>query len=241
MRNRSISILCLDSSPIDLFDAKVYRFEQDPCTFGTADTCPDAESFNQFGPAGLLNLTSVYEGLNLFLSKPHFLGADETLTSSVYGLNPDTNLHQTYYLIEPISGSTFESFVRIQSNFYISPISFTRSGISEVWFEDLSPVYLPLMWSETHYKNSEELSLSIASAISKMKASVSKNRKLFIGFGVALVTVGVFVFVRNVQKLDEWRETGERSGSVKESESRVLGILGKVKPGDPSRPSYGTL
>ncbi len=215
----------------------MYKFEPDPCTFSNADTCPDAAAFNQFGPNGLLNMTSVYEGVNLFLSKPHFLDGDQSLLDGVKGLNPDYDQHQTFYLIEPISGSAFENQVRIQSNFYVSPIVYKMSGNEQVLFKDLSPVYLPLMWSETSHKSSDETISSIANAISEMKSDIYKTRWIFDVTGGVLIVIGVFLFVRGVQKFGEeyesqrkdlyYRVRNDESVSESERNSRIFGFLAR--------------
>lgn len=52
--------------------------------------------YNQFGPNGIVNLTSCSQGAPVFLSKPHFLDSDASLQDGVTGLHPDRNIHDTF-------------------------------------------------------------------------------------------------------------------------------------------------
>ena len=64
----------------------------------------EAWQYNQFGPSGLQNLTTVAT-LPLFLSKPHFLDADSSLLEAVVGLSPNREIHDTTLDIEPNTGA----------------------------------------------------------------------------------------------------------------------------------------
>jgi hypothetical protein len=63
-----------------------------------------AVQYNQLGPSGLQNLTTVAT-LPLFLSKPHFLDAEPSLLAAVVGLSPNREIHDTTLDIEPNTGA----------------------------------------------------------------------------------------------------------------------------------------
>jgi hypothetical protein len=64
----------------------------------------EAWQYNQYGPYGLQNLTTVAT-LPFFLSKPHFLDADPALLAAVVGLSPNREIHDTTLDIEPNTGA----------------------------------------------------------------------------------------------------------------------------------------
>jgi hypothetical protein len=64
----------------------------------------EAWQYNQYGPSGLQNLTTVAT-LPFFLSKPHFLDADPALVAAVVGLSPNRAIHDTTLDIEPNTGA----------------------------------------------------------------------------------------------------------------------------------------
>jgi hypothetical protein len=97
------------------------------------------------------------------------------------------------------------------------------------------------MWSDTSYANSDQISLSIVNSITETEASVSRDKWIYLSVGYILVLIGVFVFVRNVQKCgDEYEddmrayhgrlhcekeEESESEFSVGSSRSRIFGYL----------------
>lgn len=196
---RSITMWAVDSSsPEILSNAKTYRFEPDPCTYSSdSNSCPLAVDFFQFGPSGLLNMSAALNGLKLFLSKPHFLDGDSSLLNGVDGLEPDYEAHQTYYNIEPISGTTFLSAVRTQVNYYVEPVPVTDE---DTWFSGLSPVYLPVLWCDHTYNISHDKAVAISAQTQSILSSESSERILFISVGVCAMLIGVWVFLRGVRQ-----------------------------------------
>jgi len=78
-----------------------------------AEANPVNSKYFSFGPSGLSNFTHV-ANFPLFASKPHFYGGDESLSSSIDGLHPDINIHDTFLDIEPYTGATFRAAKRLQ-------------------------------------------------------------------------------------------------------------------------------
>eukprot|EP00386_Alphamonas_edax_P000663 GDKI01002080.1.p1 GENE.GDKI01002080.1~~GDKI01002080.1.p1 ORF type:complete len:299 (+),score=87.08 GDKI01002080.1:3-899(+) len=71
----------------------------------SADLNPANADYFAYGPSGALNMTNC-AGVPIFVSKPHFLDADEWYTEQVTGLSPDRQLHDTVLYVEPITGNT---------------------------------------------------------------------------------------------------------------------------------------
>lgn len=55
-------------------------------------------------PPGLLDVTDCYYGFPIALSYPHFLYSDPSLLNQVEGSKPDVARHETYFIIQPVSG-----------------------------------------------------------------------------------------------------------------------------------------
>jgi scavenger receptor class B protein 1 len=242
---RMISIWAIDYTQYPINGAITYRFEPDPCTYGIEeDDCPGTSDFYQYGPTGLQNMTVVYRGLELYLSKPHFLDGDQTLIDGVNGVEPDYDSHQTYYLVEPISGATIESKVRAQANYYIQPVVFNDT---ETWFENINPTYLPAVWSDQVYEINPTTAASIGGQVGDLHNTTTKSRWIYWGCGLGLMLVGVFVFIRGVYETDvklHWIAEVKQSLRPKAtfeldardedddnstSESNLLGFLGSKK------------
>lgn len=58
--------------------------------------------------AGLLDISDCYYGFPIALSYPHFLDSDEDLVKNVEGSKPNRSLHESYFMIQPVS--SFLSF-----------------------------------------------------------------------------------------------------------------------------------
>jgi hypothetical protein len=85
-----------------------WAWPEDKCNPGNAD-------YDAFGPAGLLNLTTLSAGVQLFASKPHFLDGHPWLVNQFGGaLKPKDAIHQTYIDVEPFTGDPLRLAERLQ-------------------------------------------------------------------------------------------------------------------------------
>lgn len=81
-------------------------------------------------------------GFPIALSYPHFYMADPTVLSSVEGLNPRPEVHESYFLIQPQSGLPVDLAFRFQINMALQDISaYPR-------VEKFKDMVLPLLWFE---------------------------------------------------------------------------------------------
>lgn len=78
----------------------------------------------------------------MFISLPHFLNADKKLVTKVSGLNPDKEKHDYILSIEPLSGTTIQSKIRVQFNYLLQ-----KKALPED-FKKVKEVMLPLFWIE---------------------------------------------------------------------------------------------
>ena len=103
-------------------------------------------------PSGIFDGNAVQEA-PMFLSQPHFFQADPAYLSQFANgsLKPDPNKHQTYFVIDPVSGVPLEMAIRLQINV---PVQFLE-GLS--LFESFKePVIFPAFWFEVKMEISDE-------------------------------------------------------------------------------------
>ena len=87
--------------------------------------CPDGICTR----SGLLNLTKCAEtqtgfAAPVFISQPHFLNADRSLTDEIAGMEPDEASHQTYLVVDPLTGFIKNAAKRFQINIQTTTGSF---------------------------------------------------------------------------------------------------------------------
>ncbi|XP_003690138.2 scavenger receptor class B member 1 [Apis florea] len=112
--------------------------------------CPD--DMSTCPSNGLQNISPCQYSAPVYLSFPHFYKADPNLLDAVQGLNPNREMHETYFKIQPKIGVPLEGKVRVQLNLKIEhqPLISVVSNFPDIVF--------PIMWLE---EGIEELTPSI--------------------------------------------------------------------------------
>ncbi|MFX1408260.1 MAG: hypothetical protein ACFFBW_15020 [Promethearchaeota archaeon] len=132
--------------PDEIYDIDLLRFELSEDLFEPNPTyLMDTQLINAAPVANLLL------GVNapVMISKPHFLGADISILKGVNGMNPNSDYHDTYIDVEPITGLTMNAKQRIQMNLDVSP--------SGVYLKDVNRTIIPIYWCEDSGEISEDL------------------------------------------------------------------------------------
>lgn len=131
----------------DGIDADLYLLPRD--VFGGENK--DNECYNEANykaEDGLQNISPCQYGAPVFISNPHFYNSDPKFLKEVEGLNPQKELHETYFKIQPKLGVPVEGKVRVQLNLrvehapavqatekfrdFVFPIMWLEEGISEL-------------------------------------------------------------------------------------------------------------
>lgn len=89
----------------DVFnDVNVYTFRLPQNIFDNATLNPENEGFfeGEYLGNGVQNISKCYNGPG-FISKPHFLDADQKFLNDVRGLSPDREKHEFRLYFEPVS------------------------------------------------------------------------------------------------------------------------------------------
>jgi len=92
-----------------------------------ATSNPENAQYYNFAPNGLGNLTQVAT-LPLFISKPHFLDADPWYVSSLIGMQPNREIHDTHLELEPNTGALFRVRNRCQTNYQLNSYHLPKVG-----------------------------------------------------------------------------------------------------------------
>ncbi|KAJ6641501.1 Lysosome membrane protein 2, partial [Pseudolycoriella hygida] len=94
-------------------------------------------------PYGAVDVKSCQRGLPFMMSYPHFLDADASYRNQLSGLNADASKHQTYFIIEPVTGMLVESSQKYQLNVEVKKF---KSHESRSMVDTILPVY----WFNKH-------------------------------------------------------------------------------------------
>lgn len=92
--------------------------------------------------SGLIDVTDCYYGFPIALSYPHFYKSDPSLLEAIEGLEPNQELHESYFFIQPKSGIPVDLAFRFQINMDLQNIEH-MAGV-----EKFSDFTLPLLWFE---------------------------------------------------------------------------------------------
>ncbi|MHA2363615.1 MAG: hypothetical protein ACXAC7_06635 [Candidatus Hodarchaeales archaeon] len=125
---------------VEVEKIKLLRFILDPETLKSSSENADMAKYYQ-GISGMANM-SVAKGIPLFLSKPHFLNAESSLseTANIRGMSPDPEKHETVIDVEPISGATMNAAKRLQISVMVNKTDFFYTNIADS--------FMPIMWIE---------------------------------------------------------------------------------------------
>ncbi|MCE7733454.1 MAG: CD36 family protein [Candidatus Heimdallarchaeota archaeon] len=136
---------------------------------------------------GVANM-SYSQGVPLFISKPHFLGADAS-ARSVTGLAPVNADHETFIDVEPTTGAVMNAAKRLQISFQISAGNFLTSGIVDTHF-------MPVVWVEEGGAITPDLAEDFKDAIYTAQDYEQLAPVLGSGVGIVLILTSMFVAIR---------------------------------------------
>ncbi|KAK3099625.1 hypothetical protein FSP39_007180 [Pinctada imbricata] len=144
-------------------------------------------------PAGLLNVT-VCRNAPIFLSQPHFLGADTEVIHAVHGMNPTKGEHQTNIDVEPNTGIALNVNKKLQINVYIQNVSNIRDTAL------LDHIYYPVAWVNESAKMDDKIADQIQSAIvTPIKTTLGVQYGLIIIGGFLTLAVLVYIIVERIK------------------------------------------
>ncbi|CAG2169576.1 unnamed protein product [Oppiella nova] len=108
----------------------------------SVDVVKESQHVSQFRefPSGVFGLSVCYFGAPIFISNPHFLKADPYYLTTVSGLKPDSDAHQSFLDIEPQTGTPIELGLRVQINEFT--IHATDSMANDLYWKLTAPTII---------------------------------------------------------------------------------------------------
>lgn len=108
-------------------------------------------SYGDKVPSGVMNITACRYGAPVFVSFPHFYGADPYYLSLIDGLQPSKEKHEFYITLEPRTGLPVDVAVRLQANVMIRPIP------NIALYENSPVLFFPVIWFEQKVQVPDEM------------------------------------------------------------------------------------
>jgi hypothetical protein len=152
---RKVLLGNLDGETVDQSGITCQRYRIHPSQLLNATLNPFNADYYLNKWNGALNMSATFQGIPIFVTKPHMLDAEPAISSSVNGLSPNRDLHDTVIDVEPTSGAVLHAAKRLEINVQIGPVDWNvvSPGICfsygcPTWFANMSSSFLPVMWVE---------------------------------------------------------------------------------------------
>ena len=172
----------------------LYRYFIDDAPYQNASILPSNAPFTNYGPYGVVNMTLTLNGAQLFISKPYFMDADSSYTSQVTGLRfvaAGTIDYETYFDIEPVTGSVVAGYARTQINALLQPIVLQ----GKVLF-NCTPTMVPLVWVEEGGSITSDDAEDLASSLKLVADSIHYIFLVGVIAGSIFMFIGACIFLR---------------------------------------------
>ncbi|CAH1980103.1 unnamed protein product [Acanthoscelides obtectus] len=120
-------------TPADTTFESVDKYPANKCYCPGNEFCP---------PRGLQNISPCQYDAPVYLSYPHFLDTDSSLSERFEGLSPNREEHESYFKIQPKIGVPLEGKIRVQLNLKVDQAPYVSS------VRDFPSIIFPIMWLE---------------------------------------------------------------------------------------------
>ncbi|GAB6030883.1 scavenger receptor class B, member [Chamberlinius hualienensis] len=143
---------------------------------------------------GIMYLGPCYYGLPIYLSQPHFYQADESFVKAFDGLEPNSNLHSTFALVEPLTGVPMSVSAKLQLNAYIEQVP--NFGM----FSEMPTMIFPLIWTEEAVTLDEKMVDTFKSALFMPMFYVKCACSTLLAFGLIALSIIPFILYKDFYK-----------------------------------------
>ncbi|CAG9834212.1 unnamed protein product [Diabrotica balteata] len=167
----------LYTPPDNIFES-VEKNSDNKCYCPGNEFCP---------PKGLQNISPCQFDSPVYISFPHFLDADSSLSEPFEGLTPNRDKHESYFKIQQKLGVPLEGQIRVQLNLKVDQAPYVTL------VKDFPSIIFPIMWLE---EGIEDLTPSIrrwvylATTFADVACPLMTYGFIFIG---TCIILGVFV------------------------------------------------
>ncbi|XP_030041019.2 scavenger receptor class B member 1 [Manduca sexta] len=174
-------------SEVTLASVPLYRYNLSESVHERVSNETDCYDTHPSLPDGISDASKCYFDFPMTSSYPHFYTGGIPKDHFVTGLKPDRMKHNSYVIVEPLTGTPFHSVARMQSNLRVHDLS----GFSDE-YDRFSNLIIPLFWCEY---NQEDLPSKIKWTI---YFTVVILPPLSIGLLSALIILGFYLITKNM-------------------------------------------
>lgn len=174
-------------SALSMHGISLYRYNLSENVFDRISNGTDCYDTEPSLPPGISDASKCYYDFPMVVSYPHFYTGGLAKDHFVTGLAPDRTKHNSYAIVEPLTGTPFESVARMQSNLRIHDLS----GYSSE-YNKMSNLILPLFWAE--YKQ-EGLPAKMRHTIYFITVVLPPLSKLIL---LVFLLIAFYLFTKNI-------------------------------------------
>ncbi|XP_076446442.1 scavenger receptor class B member 1-like [Babylonia areolata] len=149
---------------------------------------------NQCIPSGVLNCSAMGHGAPLYVSLPHFLGADPYYFRLVEGVLPDRERHQPYFHLHQLTGVCLSAGRRYQLNIQMKEYPFLSKT------HGLPLAYIPVLWLDGVAKVDDSIGGMFKNQIEIPLTVIKYFRYSLFGIGPVMMLIPAIVFHLHRQK-----------------------------------------
>jgi hypothetical protein len=165
------------------------KFSMPTWALGNASQSLDeAQGYGISGPSGVYGVSQCVTQAPIFISRPNFLYASNSLRDALDADFPAAvpALHETFVGMEPITGQILEFHFRLGVNVRVEPITVHTLGLPVTYFEYVAPAYIPLGWGKQESLMSDSQAQAFLTQVyTPLKACVGSR-----WVGLALISLG---------------------------------------------------
>jgi len=181
----------------------VEKFQLSDTVFDNGTKCEDNICYENQLPTGVQNVSQCKMKAPAYLSRPHFDKADNYYARQFQvGIHPETEEHESYFLIEPHTSIPLEVNMALQLN-----VKIEKSEGMEYVFKSLPTIYFPVLWFHTSVVLPDGMSSALHFLVNIPMIMVVASI-----IGIITGSVGIFLVWRNLTSTQDaghphiWRE-----------------------------------
>jgi len=185
----------------------VRRYKLDSSELKNQESVPDNGIYYMTGPDGFLNMAPSFFGAPIWISQPHFQGAD-TSRYSYLSFSPNAQKHESYIDIEPLSGLVVRAAIRWQWNVLLKKQDFFTEPYYSNLFSSRDELMLPVFWIEENI----EISTEAYTQLSDIMATQSSGKIALIVcliLGLIMFLVGLVMLYKLSKEQTSYRKPVE--------------------------------
>lgn len=196
---RGVPLVNVDAEHVnDLHGIDLLRFRMDPKLLLNATQVPVNSDYYAFGHNGLLNVSRSKQNLPIYMSKPHFLDADQELVDDIVGMAPDRDTHDTALDVEPLTGATMRANKRLQVNIRTSP--FSVDFLVPTWYPNIGVHYIPVVWIDERGEITSSKASDFKAAVYGAKDAMKYIKLLGAIIGSIFVGIATMLFFISISR-----------------------------------------